>query len=102
MAMITLAHLVRNLPILRADLLPSAVLNTEIASVTADSRQVVPGSLFVAVPGEKTDGRLFIVDAIARGCAAVVIEGRPEADTYQVPLIFTENSHVAISELAAS
>lgn len=101
MTTMTLAHLVRDLPILDADHLPEAVMSTAIASVTADSRQVVPGSLFVAVAGKKTDGRLFIADARARGCAAVVVEGRPGVETYQVPVVFTENSHAAIGELAA-
>ena len=50
---------------------------TEITGITADSRQVVPGSLFVAFPGSKTDGKAFIDDAIARGAAAVAIaDGR--------------------------
>lgn len=101
MAMMTLAQLIQDLSILDAEHLPADAMNRAITSVTADSRQVVPGSLFVAVPGEKTDGRLFIADAIARGCAAVVAEGRPEAKTCKVPVVITENSHVAISELAA-
>jgi len=44
----------------------------EIESITADSRQVVPGSLFVALAGSKADGAGFIDDAIARGAAAIV------------------------------
>ncbi len=43
-----------------------------ITAVTADSRQVGPGSLFVAVPGTAADGRRFIGDAVARGAAAVL------------------------------
>jgi len=43
-----------------------------ITSVTADSRQVTPGSLFVALPGAAADGRRFIADAVARGAAAVL------------------------------
>jgi UDP-N-acetylmuramoyl-L-alanyl-D-glutamate--2,6-diaminopimelate ligase len=51
----------------------------EITSVTADSRQVQPGALFVAVPGESVDGRRFIPEALARGAAAIAAEGdQPE------------------------
>ena len=44
------------------------------ASATLDSRAVVPGSLFLAVPGDKVDGRQYIADAIARGAIAVLWE----------------------------
>jgi UDP-N-acetylmuramoyl-L-alanyl-D-glutamate--2,6-diaminopimelate ligase len=43
-----------------------------IGEITADSRRVVPGGLFAAVPGFKQDGRLFIDDAVRRGAAAVL------------------------------
>src|SRR5688500_9402583 len=46
----------------------------EITGITADSRQVSPGSVFVAIPGETLDGRRFIPQAIAQGAAAIVSE----------------------------
>lgn len=49
-------------------------LDVEITSVTADSRLVVPGALFVAVPGFKTDGAKFIDAAVSKGAAAIVSE----------------------------
>ncbi|MFD0937361.1 Mur ligase domain-containing protein, partial [Methylobacterium trifolii] len=36
-----------------------------VAGLTADSRRVVPGGVFIAVPGTKADGRLFAAGAIA-------------------------------------
>ena len=44
----------------------------EIVGVTADSRKVQPGFLFVALPGSKADGRSFIPAAIQAGAAAVL------------------------------
>ena len=43
-----------------------------IAGVTADSRRVKPGFLFVALPGSKADGRSFIPAALQAGAAAVL------------------------------
>ena len=43
-----------------------------ITGVTADSRRVGPGSLFVALPGTSADGRAFIPQALAMGAAAVL------------------------------
>ena len=43
--------------------------------LTADSRQVRHGSLFLAYPGEHADGRHYIAQAVAQGAAAVLWEG---------------------------
>jgi len=43
-------------------------------SVETDSRLIKPGSLFVAKPGEITDGHLFISQAIVNGAVAAIVE----------------------------
>lgn len=48
------------------------VENGEVLGLTADSRAVVPGMVFAALPGARTDGRAFIADAVDRGAAAVI------------------------------
>jgi UDP-N-acetylmuramoyl-L-alanyl-D-glutamate--2,6-diaminopimelate ligase len=45
-----------------------------IAGLTADSRAVKPGFLFVAVPGTKQDGAAFVPQALAAGAVAVMAE----------------------------
>ena len=48
--------------------------------LTADSRRVQPGDVFVAFPGAHVDGRDFIAQAVASGAAAVIAEvGRDAA-----------------------
>lgn len=47
-------------------------------TVVADSRRVVPGALFVALPGERTDGHRFIADAVTRGATGVLARGWPD------------------------
>jgi UDP-N-acetylmuramoyl-L-alanyl-D-glutamate--2,6-diaminopimelate ligase len=48
------------------------VAHLDIAGVTSDSRHVVPGDLFAALPGSRADGRAFIADAVERGAVAVL------------------------------
>ncbi|MBO4340855.1 MAG: UDP-N-acetylmuramoyl-L-alanyl-D-glutamate--2,6-diaminopimelate ligase [Bacteroidales bacterium] len=48
--------------------------SVEITSVTADSRKVVPGALFIAVKGFESDGHKYIGQAKERGAAAVIGE----------------------------
>jgi UDP-N-acetylmuramoyl-L-alanyl-D-glutamate--2,6-diaminopimelate ligase len=44
----------------------------EISTVTADSRQAGPGSVFVAIKGSGGDGHDFLAKALARGCEVLV------------------------------
>lgn len=49
-------------------------LDREVTGITYDSRRVTPGMLFVAIPGQRTDGHDFITAAIERGASAVICE----------------------------
>jgi UDP-N-acetylmuramoyl-tripeptide--D-alanyl-D-alanine ligase len=44
-----------------------------IRGAAVDSRLVAPGQLFVALPGERTDGHLHLGDAVERGASALLI-----------------------------
>jgi UDP-N-acetylmuramoyl-tripeptide--D-alanyl-D-alanine ligase len=66
--MLALADAIEALTNTRPDL--SAV----ITEATIDSRQVIPGSMFVAVPGERMDGHDFIEDAFKRGASFALIQ----------------------------
>src|SRR6266702_7977277 len=41
-----------------------------------DTRQLIPGELFVAVRGERTDGHDYLLDAVERGAAGLLVEAR--------------------------
>ena len=70
-----------------------------ITSVTDNSSQVEPGSLFVATRGSKTDSHLFISDAVERGVAAVIVER--ETPAYRgVPVLRVEDSRDALGRIA--
>ncbi len=46
---------------------------------TVDSRRVEPGNCFFALPGERTDGHRFVLEAAANGAAALVVARSPTA-----------------------
>lgn len=51
-----------------------AVAEMVITEGAIDSRQVIPGSLFVAIPGERVDGHDFVADAFQRGASLALIQ----------------------------
>lgn len=51
----------------------------EVTNLCLSSRDVKPGALFFAYPGEKADGRNYIQDAIKNGAVAVVAESTGQA-----------------------
>ena len=53
-------------------ILPRAAAGLDIGGVTADSRKVREGDLFVAIPGASADGRDFIAGAVRNGARAVL------------------------------
>lgn len=53
-----------------------------ITEAAIDSRQVIPGSLFVAVPGERQDGHEYVANAFQRGATFALIQ-------HEIPGSFT-------------
>jgi UDP-N-acetylmuramoyl-tripeptide--D-alanyl-D-alanine ligase len=51
-----------------------ALENNVITETVVDSRQVIPGGLFVALPGEHVDGHDFVEDAFQRGASFALIQ----------------------------
>jgi UDP-N-acetylmuramoyl-tripeptide--D-alanyl-D-alanine ligase len=58
-----------------ADAVGGALLGPDpwVERVVIDSREATRGCLFVALPGERTDGHRFVHDALGRGAAAAVV-----------------------------
>jgi UDP-N-acetylmuramoyl-L-alanyl-D-glutamate--2,6-diaminopimelate ligase len=70
----------------------------EVKALAYDSRNVVPGTLFFAVPGVHVDGHDFIAQAVERGALAVVAE-RPTPDL-SVPQLLVARSRNALADAA--
>ena len=93
-------HIAAN--ILLAGLAPAERIGEEkVTLVTTDSREVVPGCVFVAFPGEHFDGHNFAAKALADGAAWVVlnhpVEGVPEEKTILCP-----DSYQAMMQMGAN
>ena len=70
-----------------------------VFDVSTDSRAVAPGSLFVALSGERFDGHAYLDDVAARGAAAaLVVEGRTAT---ALPLVEVDDTRRALGDLAA-
>ncbi|MEO8094040.1 MAG: UDP-N-acetylmuramoyl-tripeptide--D-alanyl-D-alanine ligase [Pseudolysinimonas sp.] len=65
--------------------------------VHTDSRKVVPGSIFYALPGEVTDGHLFADKAVEIGAVLLVVERELDLDVAQVVV---SDGVVALAALA--
>ncbi|MFP5392419.1 MAG: UDP-N-acetylmuramoyl-tripeptide--D-alanyl-D-alanine ligase [Gammaproteobacteria bacterium] len=69
-------------------------------SVSTDSRSAGPGSLFVALRGERFDAHDFLQQVAASGAAAVVAEELP--DGFALPALIVPNTLTALGEIANS
>jgi UDP-N-acetylmuramoyl-L-alanyl-D-glutamate--2,6-diaminopimelate ligase len=92
-----LKQLVAGLPTQRTE----GPLERTVAGVTADSRRVTPGIVFVAVRGETHDGHDFISAAIDRGAAAVICE-RNGFSSGRATKIIVADSRLALAITAAN
>lgn len=71
-------------------------------AILTDSRQVVPGSVFVALKGERFDGHCFVEEAVAKGAIAVLVsvEALPKFEGRGYPLLFVEDTLTALGQIA--
>ena len=69
-----------------------------IGSLTNDTRTLVPGSLYVALRGERFDGHDFAYDASMRGAAAVLVDHEVKVD---VPQVVVPDTLLALARIAA-
>ena len=80
----------------------SGASRVNVKKIVFDSREVEPGSLFIAIPGTKIDGHKYIGAAIAQGAVAIVGERADLSIPSSVAHIVVEDSRRALAELACS
>jgi len=69
-----------------------------LSDVTTDTRKVTPGSLFVALVGERFDAHDFAADAIASGAQALLVSKHLPLS---VPQVVVADTRIAFGKLAA-
>lgn len=70
-----------------------------VDTLTRDTRQLLPGGLYVALRGENFDGHQFARDAALRGAAALLVEHAVAVD---LPQVIVNDTQLALARIAAS
>ncbi|MBU0528694.1 UDP-N-acetylmuramoyl-L-alanyl-D-glutamate--2,6-diaminopimelate ligase [bacterium] len=74
--------------------------NIHVNGLSLDSRTIIKGNLFVAIPGTNLDGHDYIQQAIKNGAVAVITNGR-DVGKLSIPQIKVANPRRAASIIAA-
>ena len=81
-------------------------IEIDVLSVEDNSKNVKPGSLFVAIKGFEFDGHDFIEEAILNGARAIIIDINADIKklklTSDVTIIIVENSRIALAIVACN
>ncbi len=75
-------------------------LDRPISGLAMDSRRVMPGNLFFALPGRRADGNSFIDEAIQRGAVAIVGEKIPSGTAARVTYVQVADARRALAQVA--
>src|ERR1700729_4209777 len=79
----------------------------QVRGVEYDSRRVKPGTIFVAMRGETTDGNNYIDAAVALGASAIVTDSREafaavQAKHPRMPVVQVERGRRALAAISAN
>ncbi|MFI5335973.1 MAG: UDP-N-acetylmuramoyl-L-alanyl-D-glutamate--2,6-diaminopimelate ligase [Opitutales bacterium] len=75
-------------------------LERPISGLAMDSRRVMPGNLFFALPGRRADGNSFIDEAIQRGAVVIVAEKIPAATATRVTYVQVADARRTLARVA--
>tara|TARA_B100000700_G_C15062948_1_gene867188 strand:- start:1659 stop:3137 length:1479 start_codon:yes stop_codon:yes gene_type:complete len=88
------------------DIVKGSSINIPVNTVTADSRHVMPGSMFVALEGTSDNGLNYVQDAVNQGAAVILSNGGAKADDVltglKTPTVRVNNIRNALSGIAAN
>ena len=76
-----------------------AIGDGEAVSVTIDSRKVIPGSLYIAIKGQRLDGHAFIREACERGASVIMAH---DDCSCAVPVVRVDDTTKALLRFAGA
>ena len=80
--------------------------NRPMRDVVVDSRRVLPGQIFMALPGEHTDGHVFLAEAVSAGASGLLVTRAPGSDELErfgdVTVLLVPDGLTALHDLAAA
>jgi UDP-N-acetylmuramoyl-L-alanyl-D-glutamate--2,6-diaminopimelate ligase len=76
-------------------------LQVAVSAVTDDSRQVRPGTVFVAVKGERDDGHAYLDRAVNAGAVAVIVQDKSSLSAAHVAAVGIRDTRQALGVLAS-
>lgn len=76
----------------------SGIEDFEITGIAYDSRNVLPGNVFVCIKGFETDGHKYAASAVENGASLIIAENKIDVN---VPVIYVKDSRKTIAEAAA-
>lgn len=74
--------------------------NDLLSNISVDTRLVNPGDLFVALPGQKTDGHVFLGEAAAKGAVAAIVKKNYQGPDFGLKLLLVEDPLASLQALA--
>lgn len=74
-------------------------LEGEIRALACDSRRVTPGTAFIALPGERTDGHRHAPSAAQAGAGLIVAEREVEGEA---TVVLVEDTRLALAAMGAN
>jgi UDP-N-acetylmuramoyl-tripeptide--D-alanyl-D-alanine ligase len=72
----------------------------EFLAVSTDTRSISPGTVFVALSGDRFDAHDFLADAVQAGASAVVVSSAERAAGLGVPVFVVRSTREALGALA--
>jgi UDP-N-acetylmuramoyl-L-alanyl-D-glutamate--2,6-diaminopimelate ligase len=76
-----------------------AAMRVRATGIVYDSRRAAPGTVFVAMPGQRADGAAFAPQAVSRGAVLVVAETPPRGEL-AAPWVQVSDARLALALLA--
>ncbi|MEM0990411.1 MAG: UDP-N-acetylmuramoylalanyl-D-glutamyl-2,6-diaminopimelate--D-alanyl-D-alanine ligase [Pseudomonadota bacterium] len=73
-----------------------------VSGISIDTRELVPGDLFVSLQGISHDGHVYVAQALEAGAGAAIVSHRPEDVPADAPLLMVGDTLKALRDLAAA